>query len=133
MDGAKRRDEIVRQLRQSQKPISASRFAQQFSISRQIVVGDIALLRAAGVNILATARGYKMEREDSFFETQVVVQHSEERTREELELIVSLGGEIVNVIVEHDLYGDLVGGLHIRDQKDIASFMKKYEIGRAHV
>ena len=49
MDGDIRRREIVKRLRETEKPISATRFAKAFDVSRQIIVGDVALLRATGV------------------------------------------------------------------------------------
>ncbi|MCD4925003.1 helix-turn-helix domain-containing protein, partial [Enterococcus faecalis] len=55
MDGEIRRREIVKRLRETEKPISATRFAKAFDVSRQIIVGDVALLRATGVEIVATA------------------------------------------------------------------------------
>ena len=61
MDGEIRRREIVKRLRETEKPISATRFAKAFDVSRQIIVGDVALLRATGVEIVATARGYMLE------------------------------------------------------------------------
>lgn len=63
VDGDKRKAEILEALQQADKPISATRFAKEFGVSRQIVVGDVALLRAAGETIIATARGYLLERE----------------------------------------------------------------------
>lgn len=127
MDGSKRREEIVQCLKDTDKPISASKFAEKFGVSRQIVVGDIALLRASGEEIIATARGYKYPTEPSLLQSKIVVQHEKSQTREELETIVALGGEILDVIVEHDLYGELVGGLYISSQKDVDRFMENYE------
>src|SRR5699024_1519244 len=127
MEGNKRRQEIVRQLKQANKAVSASKLADKFSVSRQIIVGDIALLRAAGEEIIATSRGYKYPQTSSLLTSKIVVQHKKEQTREELTTIVSLGGEVVDVIVEHDLYGEVVGGLYISSQKDVDNFIKNYE------
>ena len=65
MNAAKRREEIRALLREADVPMSAGAIAARFSVSRQIIVGDIALLRAAGEGILATPRGYLMERADT--------------------------------------------------------------------
>ena len=62
IDGDRRKAEILKALQQAEKPISATSFAKEFGVSRQIVVGDVALLRYAGENIIATARGYLLER-----------------------------------------------------------------------
>jgi transcriptional regulator of NAD metabolism len=116
MEGTKRRQLILEQLAQSTQPISASRFAKEFGVSRQIIVGDIALLRAAGEEIIATARGYKREKINHAKESKIAVQHNEEQTQEELE-----------TIVEHELYGELVGQLQISSQQDVEIFMKNYK------
>lgn len=125
--GTKRREIIMTQLAVSDKPISASRFAQKFGVSRQIIVGDIALLRAAGENIIATARGYLLEQEEVRLESKVAVAHDSSRTEEELQLIIENGGEVVDVIVDHPLYGELVGGLHLKTQADITAFLADYQ------
>ena len=48
MDTAARRAAISETLRTAEKPVSASALARRYQVSRQIIVGDIALLRAAG-------------------------------------------------------------------------------------
>ena len=58
MTASERRQQIARLLSASQAPISATTLSQELGVSRQIIVGDIALLRAAGQEITATARGY---------------------------------------------------------------------------
>ncbi|MEQ7215984.1 transcription repressor NadR [Enterococcus asini] len=134
LDGVQRREEILRQLGQSERPLSASRFAKEFGVSRQIIVGDVALLRAAGEEIIATARGYLLENQaEQGFLKKIAVQHEAKDTRIELETIVANGGEIVDVIVEHALYGELVGGLHIQNQRDIEDFITAYRNTNANL
>ena len=58
MEAQKRREGIARRLEQAEGPVSASALAKEFAVSRQIIVGDVALLRAAGLDIAATPRGY---------------------------------------------------------------------------
>lgn len=126
MDGETRRQDIMEQLRMSDQPLSASRLAQNYAVSRQIIVGDIALLRASGEAILATARGYLLEKEEQGVVVKIAVCHRPEQVEEELTTIVSLDGEVVDVIVDHLLYGELRGSLGIRTQEDIATFLKAY-------
>lgn len=57
MDGEIRRREIVKRLRETEKPISATRFAKAFDVSRQIIVGDVALLRATGSKLSQQLEG----------------------------------------------------------------------------
>ncbi|MBP2098684.1 transcription repressor NadR [Enterococcus rivorum] len=133
MDGKERRDAILARLKAEEKPFSASRFAKEFQVSRQIIVGDIALLRAAGYDITATARGYLLDAEvnKQGIIRKIACQHTPEQTKEELEIIIDLGGEVIDVVVEHPIYGELVGGLHIKNNTEIADFIYNYEKSRA--
>lgn len=129
MDGVKRREAILLELESAEKPISASRFAKKFKVSRQIVVGDVALLRAAGYEIIATARGYllEFEKDKEGIIRKIACQHMPNQTEDELMTIVSLGGEIIDVVVEHPIYGELTGGLHIRTEKEVKEFVVSYK------
>ena len=127
MDGEQRREAIVAQLAQTKKPISASKFAKEFGVSRQVIVGDIALLRAMGEEILATARGYQKETSQGMLERKIAVQHTAEQTKEELQTIVSLGGEVLDVIVAHEIYGEIHGNLHVQTLADVDKFIQSYE------
>ena len=57
MDAVQRRAALSDYLSQAAGPVSASVLAARFSVSRQIIVGDIALLRAGGLDIAATPPG----------------------------------------------------------------------------
>ncbi len=78
---------------------------------------------------MATARGYILETEETNTGhiSKIAVQHGKDQTEEELRLIVENGGEIIDVIVEHPLYGELTGTLHIKTPQDIDSFMRRYQ------
>ncbi|PZL74980.1 transcription repressor NadR [Enterococcus plantarum] len=129
MEGIKRREAILLELESADKPMSASRFAKEFKVSRQIIVGDVALLRAAGYGIIATARGYLLESEKDKqgVTRKIACQHTPEQTEDELLTIVSLGGEVLDVVVEHPIYGELTGGLHIHTEKEVTEFIKSYK------
>ena len=58
MDSAERRKAILKLLEESEEPVSAGSMAKRFSVSRQIIVGDVALLRASSHAISATPRGF---------------------------------------------------------------------------
>ena len=58
MSGNERREAIWRLLQQSSTVINASTLATRFGVTRQIIVSDIALLRANGRPIAAERRGY---------------------------------------------------------------------------
>ena len=46
MDAQERRQAIARRLERARSPVSATALAREFSVSRQIIVGDVAILRA---------------------------------------------------------------------------------------
>ncbi|WP_235807252.1 transcription repressor NadR [Liquorilactobacillus cacaonum] len=113
--------------------ISATVLAKKYNVSRQTIVGDIALLRAKGEPITATVNGYKYQLRNSRYHGLIVCQHTIGETRLELETIVNLGGEIEDVIVDHNLYGQIVGSLGIATLQDINDFMSRAENGNHHL
>lgn len=122
-----RKKKIIEEIRKNDKPISASKLATIFGVSRQIVVGDIALLRASGINISATPRGYILDEQNHGIKHVIAVKHQKEDLSDELYTIVDLGGQIIDVIVEHSIYGQLTGPLHISSRYDVDQFLKKVE------
>lgn len=126
MEAEIRRATLLSSLKKASEPIIARNFAEQFDVSRQVIVGDIALLRAEGQEILSTPKGYVMRSNSSERqERRIVCQHTFEQTLEELYLIVDYGGEIIDVIVEHPIYGELVGGLSISNRVEANEFVQK--------
>ena len=126
---AQRREEIGAILARAEAPVSAAALAGQFSVSRQIIVGDIALMRAAGADIAATPRGYVLAgpREQAGVTRQVACVHTPEEMGRELYAIVDAGGEAVDVVVEHPVYGQLTGALHLRSRYDVDAFLDQVE------
>ena len=61
MDARERRRAIMGVLERAKDPVSGSALAREVGVSRQIVVQDIALLRADGHDIVATNRGYVLQ------------------------------------------------------------------------
>ena len=120
MHAEERRETILKLLRQSAQPVSASTLAAQLSVSRQIIVGDIALLRAGGADILATPRGYCLQNAAAAGLTRrVAVRHDEAGMAAELNTMVDNGCTVVDVIVEHPLYGQL------SSRYDVAQFIAR--------
>ena len=56
MNTAQRRTEILKLLQQEEKPVAARAMASQFGVSRQVIVQDIALIRAEGNDVISTNR-----------------------------------------------------------------------------
>ena len=117
MKAAERRQKIIDILSQTQVPISASVLAGQLGVSRQIIVGDVALLRAANHDVISTPRGYVLSQAlySHQFIGKIACQHGPEHTKEELESVISKGGIMVDVEVEHSnatLLSSLTDGIH---------------------
>lgn len=127
MHSDERRRAIAEILRASDGPISASALAERFSVSRQIVVGDIALLRSAGEEILATPRGYVTPNEAHGLVRRVAVKHAPQEMEEELNAIVDHGCTVVDVIVDHPVYGQLTGPLQISNRYEVGQFIERCE------
>ncbi len=126
MTSEKRRVQIEKILNNNTEPVTASYFAKEFSVSRQVIVGDIALMRAGGLKISATPRGYILDREeDSKCVFTVACCHDDITLADELYAIVDKGGTVQDVIVEHPIYGEIIGELHIQSRYDVDLFLKK--------
>lgn len=126
MTASERRQQIARLLSASQAPISATTLSQELGVSRQIIVGDIALLRAAGQEITATARGYVIPTQNGLLR-RIACMHAAEETRDELDAMVDCGCTVVDVIVEHPVYGQLTAPLHLSSRLDVEQFMKRMD------
>lgn len=126
MTASERRQQIARLLSASQAPISATTLSQELGVSRQIIVGDIALLRAAGQEITATARGYVIPAQNGLLRRIACIRSAGE-TRDELDAMVDCGCTVVDVIVEHPVYGQLTAPLHLSSRLDVDQFMKRMD------
>ena len=125
MQAESRRQSIIRVLTGSAGPVSAGKLAGMFGVSRQIIVGDIALLRASGTDITATPRGYVLTRGTEGIIHRIPCRHRPEEMKEELQILVDNGCLIRDVIVEHPIYGQLVGQLDIATRYDVDEFIAK--------
>lgn len=125
MNSQERRAAIEARIRAAQAPISATALAAEFHVSRQIVVGDVALLRASGVDIQATPRGYVPGADSAGVRSVLACVHTPEDMGRELNTMVDHGCEVLDVIVEHPVYGQLTGQLHLRSRHDVEQFLEK--------
>lgn len=126
MNAGVRREELMKLLEGAERPVSATALARTLSVSRQIIVGDIALLRAAGKRITATPRGYVLDRMVAGELRTVACRHTTpEDMSKELNIMVDNGCTVVNVIVEHRVYGQLVGQLDLSSRYDVLEFIQK--------
>lgn len=125
MNAKERRQAILTRLRTAEQAVSASRLAEEFSVSRQIIVGDIALLRAAGEEITATPHGYLIARDLQGVVCQIACRHEAAGMQAELNAIVDQGCTVVDVIVSHPIYGQLVGALNLSSRYEVATFVER--------
>ena len=124
LTGTERREAILDILKKNEGQVSGGALARQFSVSRQVIVQDIALLRAEGQPILSAARGYVLDRKEKSKLSRVFkVCHTPEQACEEMNLIVDCGGRIEDVFVYHRVYGIIRAAMHICSRLDV----KKYE------
>ena len=124
MHAQERRTAILARLKSATGPVSATALANALSVSRQVIVGDIALLRAGGSPIEATPRGYVYSR-PAGIRGQVVTCHSGEQMEQELLTLVDLGCVVEDVSVEHPVYGLLTGRLQISCRADVEHFLQE--------
>ncbi len=130
MTAQQRRDAIRDVLIQAAGPVSATALAGRFGVSRQLIVGDIALLRAGGAAIEATARGYVVQRDREGLRRQVACRHQAADMERELQIMVDNGCTVLDVIVEHPVYGQLTGGLGLASRYDIQQFIRRAQAAR---
>ena len=122
MNAVQRREVILERLSNADAPVSASVMAAELGVSRQIVVGDVALLRAGGAAIEATPRGYQFHPAPGGYTGILACVHrTAEEMRTELYAVVDQGGTVVDVAVENPLYGELRGktAFHISCTKPV--------------
>ncbi len=126
MDGEKRREKLIQILQENREPVSGTELAARLSVSRQIIVQDIALLRAVNRNILSTNKGYLLYEDRPARKQAIVkVKHDAASMQDELYTIVDYGGAVLDVFVEHDIYGQIAADLVIRNRADVDGFVKK--------
>jgi transcriptional regulator of NAD metabolism len=129
MEGQERREKIIELLQTAKDPISGTELAKKLLVSRQVIVQDIALLRAVNKNILSTTKGYMIYlQEKQKVNRCFLVKHTTEEIEDELCTIVDNGGKVLDVIVAHDLYGEIAADLIIKNRQDVYDFVKKVKL-----
>ena len=130
MTGDERRQEIVRCIQESTAPVPSRKLAAAYGVSRQVIVQDIALIRAAGYDIISTNRGYILNVPKTVSRIYKV-KHTDEQLEEELCAIVDLGGFVENVMVNHKVYGRMEAELHIGSRRRIREFLEDISSGKS--
>ena len=128
LDGEERRHDIIEYLSNCHAPINGTELAKRFGVSRQVIVQDIALLRAQNHPVWSTNKGYmltKPESKPTGVRSVIMVQHTMEQTLEEMQSIVDYGGKMLDIFVDHDLYGEIRADLIINDLQDAKDFCQR--------
>lgn len=130
MTKMERRREIVRIIRESREPVPAKELARLCDVSRQVIVQDMALIREAGIDIIATNRGYIVNTPHAV-QRVFKVSHTDEQMEDELCAIVDLGGKVVNVMINHRVYGRMEARLDINSRKKVTEFIENIRLGKS--
>ena len=133
MTGEARRNHILNMLKAQDSPLSGTALANEFRVSRQVIVQDIALMRAENHDILSTNRGYLYRREETkpYMPKRVFyVRHRTEQVLEEFLTVTELGGKVLDVVVEHEIYGQIRVDLLIESAQDAVNFRERLEACR---
>ena len=124
MTGSRRREEIVSKIKSSEVPVPGKELAKVYDVSRQVIVQDIALIRAAGYDIISTNRGYILNAPHTV--TRVFkVSHTDEQMEDELCSIVDLGGKVVNVMI------NMEAPLDVASRRNVKEFMEGIHSGKS--
>lgn len=128
-----RRKKMEKLLKKIDDPIKGTDLAKKYKVSRQVIVQDIAVLRASGLNIIATSNGYQIPRlkEDKIIKTFISNHHGSEAIKEELDIIVDGGGKIIDITINHPVYGDIVCSIMIETKKEVSNFLRKLSMSKA--
>lgn len=128
--GTERRKMILALLREAEEPLSGEKLGSTAQVSRQVIVNDIALLRTEGYPIMATNRGYLMALPHRRMRA-LKCHHTLEQTEDELLTIVDLGGEVVDVAVNHRVYGKMSAMLNIANRRDVKHYLDDIRSGKS--
>ncbi len=128
MEGSKRREQLIKILKEQAEPISCGELSRLLGVSRQVIVQDIALLRASDINIFSTTKGYLIyHSEHPLIKRIFKVKHTTKQIEDELCTFVDNGGKILDVLVVHEIYGEIATPLIIRNRQDVYDFVKSVD------
>ena len=126
MDSSARREKILQILQESSSAVTGTALSKACNVSRQIIVGDVAILRAQGIAIISTPRGYQLHPAEKGYTAILACVHStEDEMRTELYTVVDQGGTVVDVAVENSLYGEIRATLNLCNRYDVDNFIRQ--------
>ena len=122
MKTAERRNAILKLLQNAEEPVAARKLAERYGVSRQVIVQDMAVIRAYTPGIISTTKGYVMEQESRCVR-EFKVRHKQSDAAKELNLIVDCGGRVCNISISHRVYGRVSAEMDIRSRQDVTEFI----------
>lgn len=128
--GDTRRQLLVDLLQKATRPLPGRALGERMNVSRQVIVGDITLLKAKGYPIIATSRGYVYVHDEptsSKITKTIVCQHQPEDTEKELHILVDNGCTVKDVKIEHPVYGDLSASIMVSNRREVEQFIEKIQ------
>ena len=128
--GQERREQILKILRDSDKPVAGTELAKQMDVSSQVIVQDMELIRANGIDVVSTNRGYIIVEEKAAQRVFKVI-HTDEQVEEELNLFVDHGARVEDVFVYHRVYGVIKVPMNIRSRRDVRKYMEDISSGKS--
>lgn len=131
MDREERKERILELLKTSDAPITGVNLAKTMNVSRQVIVQDIAILRANGAKIISTNNGYLLQGDHEKVSRVYKVIHSDAETEEELHLFVDLGGMVEDVFIYHKAYGVVRAALKLKSRMDVRKYMTQLTEGKS--
>ncbi|SEP71651.1 transcription repressor NadR [Piscibacillus halophilus] len=134
MPADERREYILKLLKEQEEPLSGREIAEKVGVSRQIIVGDMALLKAKNEPILATSQGYIYmydSQESNGYERTIACYHKPEDTGKELNILVDHGVFVKDVTVDHPIYGEFTAQLRISNRIEVEKFVKQVQSSSA--
>ena len=133
MTGSERRQELLQLLSGTQTPISGTSLAKHFTVSRQVIVQGLAVIRASRPNIISTNRGYILQQQETGCLREFKIRHTPEQAEQELNLIVDYGGRVKNISISHRVYGRITAEMDIRSRQDVQEFLQALAGGASTV
>lgn len=130
ISGQERREQILKILRESDKPVAGVELAKRMNVSRQVIVQDMALIRANGADVVSTNRGYIIVEEKTAQRVFKVI-HTDEQVEEELNLFVDHGAKVEDVFVYHKVYGVIKVPMNIRSRRDVRKYLEDISSGKS--
>ena len=114
-----RRERLLGVLSTSPAPVTGSALASSLGVSRQAIVNDVAILRASGHDIIGSTQGYRMDGVPGGVTALIRCHHGPERGREEFEVLLDRGVSVLDVGVNHSVFGEVRATVIIESRADI--------------